>query len=132
MQPNRDINRRGTMGGANDPSLIRNLSRTCAIAGILVAVTVSLTAAAPIQRIEGVISKVGEGYLLLKPVSGSVERRFILRWKARFTPPKLPLEGDRVLLLYKDKENGSIIYGVDYLGTAADFTYSGSDRGKSK
>ena len=113
------------MGGVHDPAPIKNLARTCAIVGILLTIAVSPAAAAPIQRIEGVISKVGEGYLLLKPASGSVERKFILRWKARFTPPKLPLEGDRVLLLYKDKEKGSIIYGVDYLGTAADFTYSG-------
>mgnify|MGYP005834620529 CR=1 FL=1 len=74
--------------------------------------------AAPIQKIHGVIVDVGEGYLWLKPDDGSESRKFILRWKAQFIPPKLPLEGDRVLLLYKDKTEGAIVYGVKYLGTA--------------
>lgn len=72
--------------------------------------------AAPIQRIKGAIAEVGDGYLVLKPDDGSVSRKFILRWKVRFIPPKLPLKGDKVLILYKDKEDGSIIYGVRYLG----------------
>lgn len=71
--------------------------------------------AAPIQRIQGVISEVEEGYLMLQPDGQSGLRRFILRWKARFTPPKLPIKGDRVMILYKDKEQGPVIYGVDYL-----------------
>ncbi|MEW6138216.1 MAG: hypothetical protein AB1733_08290 [Thermodesulfobacteriota bacterium] len=74
--------------------------------------------AAPIQKIQGVIVDVGEGYLWLKPDDGSESRKFILRWKAQFIPPKLPLEGDRVLLLYKDKAEGAIVYGVKYLGSA--------------
>ena len=72
--------------------------------------------AAPIQRIQGVIAEVGEGYLWLRPENRSNPRKFVLRWKARFTPPKLPLKGDRVLILYKDKEQGAVIYGVNYLG----------------
>ncbi len=71
--------------------------------------------AAPIQRIQGVISEVGEGFLMLEPDDHSGPRRFILRWKARFRPPKLPIKGDRVLILYKDKDQGSVIYGVNYL-----------------
>ncbi|MDQ7783808.1 MAG: hypothetical protein RDU20_13075 [Desulfomonilaceae bacterium] len=71
--------------------------------------------AAPIQRMQGVISEVGEGYLLVDPDDRSGTRKFILRWKARFTPPKLPIKGDRVLILYKDKDQGSVIYGVNYL-----------------
>jgi hypothetical protein len=131
MQPNRDISRRGTRCRARVLIRIKKLLRACAIAGAVVAVVVSLAIAAPIQRIEGVISKVGEGYLLLKPDSGA-ERKFILRWKAKFMPPKLPLEGDRVLLLYKDKEQGSIIYGVSYLGLASDFPDDRSDRDNGK
>ena len=74
--------------------------------------------AAPIQRIRGAIAGVGDGYLLLKPDDGSAPRKFILRWKVSFVPPKLPLKGDKVLILYKDKEDGSIIYGVRYLGAS--------------
>lgn len=73
------------------------------------------THAAPIQRIKGVITEIGEGYLRLKPEDGSAARKLILRWKASFIPPKLPLEGDRVLIMYKDKEEGAVIYGVEYL-----------------
>jgi hypothetical protein len=131
MQPNRDISRRGTRGRARVFIRIKKLLRACAIAGAVVAVVVSIAIAAPIQRIEGVISKVGEGYLLLKLDSGS-ERKFILRWKAKFMPPKLPLEGDRVLLLYKDKDEGSIIYGVNYLGLASDFPDDRSDGDNGK
>ncbi len=73
--------------------------------------------AAPIQKIQGIITEVGEGYLRLEPAQPGrpQNRRFILRWKAQFIPPKLPLKGDRVLLLYKDKEIGAVIYGVRYL-----------------
>jgi len=73
------------------------------------------THADPIQRITGLITEVGEGYLRLQPEDGSAARKLILRWKARFIPPKLPLEGDRVLIMYKDKEEGSVIYAVEYL-----------------
>lgn len=59
-----------------------------------------------------------EGYLWLKPDGEAAPRKFLLRWKARFNPPKLPLKGDRVRILYKDKEEGTVIYGVDYLSTA--------------
>ncbi len=76
--------------------------------------------AAPIQKIQGVITEVGEGYLVLAPDDHSARRRFILRWKARFVPPKLPIKGDRVLILYKDKDQGSVIYGVNYLGVPRD------------
>lgn len=76
--------------------------------------------AAPIQRIQGVITEVGEGYLWLRPDHASRPRKFILRWKARFIPPKLPLKGDHVQILYKDKEQGAVIYGVNYLGIALD------------
>jgi len=79
-----------------------------------------LTLAAPIQQIQGVIVELEEGYLWLKPDGGAAPRKFLLRWKARFNPPKLPLKGDRVLILYKDKEEGSVIYGVDYLATSAE------------
>jgi hypothetical protein len=87
---------------------------------ILTAVFLCLTYAAfatPIQQIRGVIVELEEGFLWLKPDDGSAPRKFLLRWKAKFDPPKLPLKGDRVLILYKDKEEGSIIYGVDYLST---------------
>jgi hypothetical protein len=88
---------------------------------ILTTVLVCLThlaLAAPIQQIQGVIVELEEGYLWLKPDGEAAPRKFLLRWKARFNPPKLPLKGDRVLILYKDKEEGSVIYGVDYLTTA--------------
>jgi hypothetical protein len=76
--------------------------------------------ATPIKQIRGVIVELEEGFLWLKPDDESAPRKFLLRWKAKFNPPKLPLKGDRVLILYKDKEEGSIIYGVDYLKTATE------------
>jgi hypothetical protein len=95
--------------------------RSRTIAFILAALLVSLPYAAlpaPIQQVKGIVVEVEEGFLWLKPDGESVPRKFILRWKARFTPPKFPLKGDRVLILYKDKEEGSVIYGVDYLTSA--------------
>jgi hypothetical protein len=87
------------------------------LATVLVCLSqVALTA--PIQQIQGVIVELEEGYLWLKPDGEAAPRKFLLRWKARFNPPKLPLKGDRVMILYKDKEEGSVIYGVDYLSTA--------------
>lgn len=83
--------------------------------------------AAPIQRIEGIITEVGEGFLWLKPDGDSVPQKFILRWKARFVPLKLPLKGDRVLILYKDKDGRAVIYGVNYLPPS-----SGSDSGSDE
>ena len=87
------------------------------LAMVLVCLT-HLALAAPIQQIQGVIVELEEGYLWLKPDGEAAPRKFLLRWKARFNPPKLPLKGDRMLILYKDKEEGSVIYGVDYLTTA--------------
>lgn len=74
-----------------------------------------LSVADPIKRVTGTITAVEEGFLLLKPDNGAPERHFILRWKARFVPAKLPLRGDRAEVLYKDKPEGSVIYGVNYL-----------------
>lgn len=94
-----------------------------AITFILTTVLICLThlaLAAPIQQIKGVIVELEEGYLWLKPDGEAAPRKFLLRWKARFNPPKLPLKGDRVLILYKDKEEGSVIYGVDYLTISAE------------
>lgn len=74
-----------------------------------------MSSAAPIQEIEGIITEVGEGVLWLKPETGTPARKFLLRWKASFVPPKLPQKGDRVIILFKDKEEGAVIYGVKYL-----------------
>jgi hypothetical protein len=101
------------------------------IASISLAVVVGLVGvayASPILRVQGVISEVGEGFILLVPDGAASPRKFILRWKARFVPPKLPLEGDRVLILYKDKDEGAVIYGVEYLGPPADLSVPKSDR----
>jgi hypothetical protein len=102
-----------------------------AIVFILTTVLVCLThlaLAAPIQQIQGVIVELEEGYLWLKPEGEAAPRKFLLRWKARFNPPKLPLKGDRVLILYKDKDEGSVIYGVDYLTTAPEPAQPPKDR----
>ncbi len=84
--------------------------------------------AAPIQQIRGAIVELEEGFLWLKPDDEPAPRKFLLRWKARFNPPKLPLKGDRVRILYKDKEEGSVIYGVDYLSTAPEPGQPANDR----
>ncbi len=91
------------------------------IVSILIASTIFITLfltlghADPVKPIQGNITEVEEGFLWLKPDGESSTRKFVLRWKARFVPPKLPLKGDRVLLLYKDKDEGAVIYGVNYL-----------------
>lgn len=74
--------------------------------------------AAPIQRIQGTILELGEGFLILGPDDKSPARKFLLRWKAHFVPPKLPLKGDQVLILYKDREEGAVIYELNYLKAA--------------
>ncbi len=87
---------------------------------VILLTVVSLSAADPIQKIKGVITDVGEGYLWLKPAGTTGPLKFILQWKAEFVPPKLPLKGDRVLILYKDKDAGAVIYGVRYLVPGSD------------
>jgi len=104
------------------------LFRIASISLAVVLVLPSVANASPILRVQGVIGEVGEGFILLVPDGGGSPLRFILRWKARFVPPKLPLEGDRVLILYKDKDEGAVIYGVEYLGSPADLSVPKSDR----
>ncbi|MFC1834633.1 hypothetical protein ACFL2Q_07860 [Thermodesulfobacteriota bacterium] len=103
----------------SDHSFRKSLILTVICLTVLLAVFVTPAYLAPIQRIEGVITNVGEGFIMLQPEGETTKRKFILRWKARFVPPKLPLEGDRVLILYKDKPDGAIIYGVEYLSSRA-------------
>jgi hypothetical protein len=83
------------------------------VAAALVSVA-CFAAADPIKQVQGVIAEVGEGFLFLKPDGDTQSRKFLLRWKARFVPPKLPLKGDRVLILYKEKEEGLVVYGLNY------------------
>lgn len=94
--------------------IMRRVVAICLVT-LLVVGAVGLSAAEPIKRIQGIVKEVGEGFLLLVPDDQSGTLRFLLRWKARFIPPKLPLDGDRVLIFYKDKPEGSIIYGINYL-----------------
>jgi hypothetical protein len=93
---------------------MRGLAATFLVISLLFA-EAGLSAADPIKRIQGTVKEVGEGFLLLVPNDHSAVRKFVLRWKARFVPPKLPLSGDHVLIFYKDKPEGSVIYGVNYL-----------------
>lgn len=88
---------------------------TAALAAVFTLSVVLFAHADPIQRMQGVIEEVEEGHVWVIPEDGTARRKFILRWKARFSPPKLPLKGDRVLILYKDKEEGAVIYGLKYL-----------------
>jgi hypothetical protein len=85
---------------------------------LILLAAISFSAAAPIQKVRGVVTGVGEGFLWLRPEGAAGARKFILRWQAEFVPPKLPLKGDRVLILYKDKQAGAVIYGVRYLPPA--------------
>ncbi|MBM4328465.1 MAG: hypothetical protein FJ118_15040 [Deltaproteobacteria bacterium] len=91
-------------------SVISALTRAIALMLLLAAVA----GAASIQQVEGTVSEVEEGYLLVKPDGQARTLRLILRWKARFVPPKLPIKGDRVLVLYKDKPEGAVIYEIRY------------------
>ena len=97
------------------------LVRSALLCAILFVCLISVAFSAPIQKIRGVITEVEEGILWLKPDGESTLRKFNLRWKARFVPPKLPLKGDHVLILYKEKEEGAVIYGVNYLSTGDEF-----------
>lgn len=88
---------------------------TVALVAVITLSVVILAHADPIRRMQGVIEEVEEGHVWVIPEDGATRRKFILRWKARFTPPKLPLKGDRVLILYKNKDEGAVIYGLKYL-----------------
>lgn len=74
----------------------------------------------PINRISGLIVEVGEGFLWVVPDGQNDPQKFILKWKVRFSPPRLPIKGDQVVLLYKNKDEGRLIYGVDYLKQSTD------------
>jgi hypothetical protein len=104
----------------------------CALRAIVHAIAFIVLIAAiaggtSIQRVEGTVSEVEEGYLLVKPDGQEKTIRLVLRWKARFVPPKLPLKGDRVLVLYKDKPEGAVIYEVQYQKNGAGGTPSALD-----
>ena len=75
----------------------------------------SMSAAAPIQQIQGVIVDLEHDHLWLRPDHQSEAVKFLLKWNVQFNPPRLPLKGDRVQILYKDKEEGSVIYGLNYI-----------------
>ncbi|MCX5862808.1 MAG: hypothetical protein WCG29_13170 [Desulfomonile sp.] len=77
--------------------------------------SVGTSSAEPVQNIRGVITEVGDGFIWLVAEKRSEPQRFILPWKARFIPPKLPIKGDHVSILYKIKEDGPVIYGLEYL-----------------
>jgi hypothetical protein len=80
----------------------------------------SISAADPIQRIEGVIVDMNHDLLWLKPDNQQETLKFWLRWNVRFNPLRLPLKGDRVQILYKNKEEGLVIYGLNYIQNSSD------------
>jgi hypothetical protein len=100
----------------SDPCMRWFLIRALCVAALFFHAAGSVHAT-PIEKIQGVIIEVGEGFLLVTPKGETEARKFILRWKAQFVPPKLPLKGDRVLVLYKNKEDGALIYALHYLKT---------------
>lgn len=89
---------------------------------VLVAIflAASISSGAPIQKIQGVVVDLEQDHLWLKPDNQSEPIKFILRWKVRFDPPRLPLKGDRVRILYKHKDEGPLIYGIDYIQSPSD------------
>ncbi|MEI7448691.1 MAG: hypothetical protein WCJ75_03635 [Desulfomonile sp.] len=93
---------------------------TFCLIGAILAGSPVVSSADPIQKIKGVITEVGEGFLWLTPEDQSAPLKFILRWTARFVPPKLPLKGDHVSILYKVKEEGLVIYGLVYSKIASE------------
>ncbi len=96
-------------------SISMQLTIILVFSALLIVLCAAPAHADPIKKVQGTITEVEEGFLWLKPDGEASPRKFVLRWKARFVPPRLPLKGDRVLILYKDKEEGAVIYGVDYL-----------------
>ena len=126
----------GGPGSARPPKTIYNMTQivrnmtavrafSCSIALMLLFAAVA--GAASIQQVEGTVTEVEEGYLLVKPDGQEKTIRLVLRWKARFVPPKLPLKGDRVLVLYKDKPEGAVIYEVRYQKNGTGRTPSAPD-----
>jgi hypothetical protein len=95
---------------------------------LIVLLIASTSAAAPIQQMQGVIVDLEHDHLWLKPDRQSEAVKFILKWNVRFNPPRLPLKGDRVQILYKNKEEGSVIYGLNYI---KDFSNSSEQRWES-
>ncbi len=85
---------------------------------------------APIQILDGVIVDVkDENVWIIAEGAAQQPRKFVLRWNARFDPPRLPLKGDRVRVLYKDKDEGAVIYGLNYLQTPWEVSETQSDSG---
>ncbi|AFM25116.1 hypothetical protein Desti_2434 [Desulfomonile tiedjei DSM 6799] len=85
---------------------------------------------APIQIVDGVIVDVkDENVWIVAKGDAQQPRKFLLRWNARFDPPRLPLKGDRVRVLYKDKDEGAVIYGLNYLQTPWEVSGTQSDSG---
>lgn len=115
--PRRELTLGFSAGECDLGPLISAVRRTIVLA-VAVVCMVSVAYSAPIQRVQGTILEVGEGFLILKPDDGSKSLKLLLRWKAHFVPPKLPLKGDHVLILYKAKEEGPVIYEVSYLKQA--------------
>lgn len=76
--------------------------------------------AAPIKRISGLIVEIEEDYLWVIPEGKNVPIRFVLKWKTHFSPARLPLKGDHVMVLYKNKDEGRVIYGLNFLKTTAE------------
>ncbi len=92
----------------------------------------SVSAGAPIQRIQGMIVDLQSDHLWLKADGQAKPHKFILNWKVRFNPPRLPLKGDRVQILYKEKDEGSVIYGLNYLQHPSDSSERRSESDSEK
>jgi hypothetical protein len=118
--------------------IVQSAVKVCLPAKALLTVLVvfllmaSVSIGAPIQRTQGVIVDLQSDHLWLKP-DGQIEpHKFILKWKVRFNPPRLPLKGDRVQILYKEKDEGSVIYGLNYLQNPSDSSERNSESNPEK
>ncbi|MBI5252050.1 MAG: hypothetical protein HY912_21355 [Desulfomonile tiedjei] len=99
---------------------------------LLLVLTASISAGAPIQRIQGVIVDLEHDLLWLRADHQPEPLKFILKWKVRFSQPRLPLKGDRVQILYKNKDEGSVIYGLNYIQNPSDSSEQRSDSDPDK
>jgi len=111
--------------------LMRPLLTFCFLIALICS-SLSISYSEPVRRITGVITEVGDGFIRLIAKNELEPQKYLLPWKTRFIPPKLPLKGDHVTILYKMKEEGLVIYALEYSRTSPESKDSALDSGAGK
>lgn len=93
--------------------MVRHLI-TVAVLVILICSSPTISYPEPVRRVNGVVTEVGDGFIWFIAENQSEPKKYLLPWKTRFIPPKLPLKGDHATILYKVRKEGLVVYGLEY------------------